>query len=340
MRLHVGIMGAGAIGVYLGGRLAAKGESDVTLIGRKPLADAIADHGLTLREFDHDDRVDAAKARIEEDASALSSCDVIFCCVKSGATEEVAKILAGVLEPGAVVVSLQNGMRNPEIIRAALPNSPVVPAVVSFNVIIRDGAVFQRTTSGPLIIETRPEGQDRPWVDALRAAGVEVEEVRPLAPEQWTKLLLNLNNAVGALSGAPTRDMILSRGYRRVIARLLDEALDVLDEAGIRPAKFRGVPLRVMSFIMKLPTPIVRLVIRAQLRVDPEARVSMWTDLERGRLTEVDFLNGEIVRLAGEHGGAAPINRRIVELVHQAERAGAGSPNMSPERLLRALAEG
>lgn len=60
--------------------------------------------------------------------------------------------------------------------------------------------------------------------------------------------------------------MILSRGYRRVIARLLDEALDVLDEADIRPAKFRGVPLRVMSFIMKLPTPVVRLVIRAQLR--------------------------------------------------------------------------
>ncbi|MBT8469142.1 MAG: 2-dehydropantoate 2-reductase, partial [Deltaproteobacteria bacterium] len=125
--------------------------------------------------------------------------------------------------------------------------------------------------------------------------------------------------------------------YRRVIAKLLDEALDVLDGAGIRPAKFRGVPLRVMSFIMKLPTPVVRLVIRAQLRVDPEARVSMWTDLERGRPTEVDVLNGEIVRVAGEHGGAAPINRRIAELVHEAERAGAGSPNMSPETLLRAL---
>jgi len=92
-----------------------------------------------------------------------------------------------------------------------------------------------------------------------------------------------------------------------------------------------------MSFIMKLPTPIVRVIIRAQLRVDPEARASMWTDLERGRVTEVDFLNGEIVRLADEHGVAAPINRRIVELVHEAERAGAGSPRMSAETLLRSL---
>jgi 2-dehydropantoate 2-reductase len=202
-----------------------------------------------------------------------------------------------------VVVSLQNGLRNPEVLRAALPRNPVLPAVVSFNVMIEEGAVFHRTTSGPLIIETRPEGQDQAWVDALRASGLEVEEVRPIAPEQWTKLLLNLNNAVGALSGAPTRDMILSRQYRRVITKLLDEALDVLHEAGIQPAKFHGVPLRLMSFILKLPTPIVRL--------------------------------------ADEHGTAAPINRRIAELVHEAERANTGSPQMSadtPFAMLRSAA--
>jgi len=338
--LHIGIMGAGAIGAYVGGRLAAKGEAKVTLIGRKPLADAVATHGLTLREFNHEDHVDATMVRIEEDPALLSSCDVVFCCVKAGATAEAAKALADALAPATVVVSLQNGLRNPEILREALPSNPVLPAVVSFNVIVHEGAVFHRTTSGPLIIETRPEGQDRAWVDALRASGIEFEEVRPIAPEQWTKLLLNLNNAVGALSGVPTRSMILSRQYRRVIALLLDEALDVLEQAGVQPAKFHGVPLRIMSFIMRLPTPIVRVVIRAQLRVDPEARVSMWTDFERGRLTEVDFLNGEIVRLAHEHGTEAPLNRRIVELVHEAERAGTGSPGISAETLLRSLERG
>jgi len=114
----------------------------------------------------------------------------------------------------------------------------------------------------------------------------------------------------------------------------------VLHEAGIRTANFHGVPLRVMAFILKLPTPIVRMVIRAQLRIDPEARTSMWTDLERGRPTEVDFLNGEIVRLADQHGIAAPINRRIAELVHEAERAGAGSPQMGAETLLRSFKHG
>ena len=339
-RLHIGVMGAGAIGGYVGARLAAKGATEVTLIGRKALADTIARHGVTLRELDHDAHVDPAMVRIEEDVHALSSCDVVFCCVKSGATAETAKILANVLEPTTVVVSLQNGLRNPEVLSAALPRNPVLPAVVDFNVIICEGAVFHRTTSGSLIIETRAEGQDQPWVDALRAAGLEVEEVRPIAPEQWTKLLLNLNNAVSALSGVPTRDMILSRPYRRVIATLINEGLDVLHEAGIRTANFHGVPLRVMAFILKLPTPIVRMVIRAQLRIDPEARTSMWTDLERGRPTEVDFLNGEIVRLADQHGIAAPINRRIAELVHEAERAGAGSPQMGAETLLRSFKHG
>ncbi len=338
-RLHIGIMGAGAIGGYVGGRLAANGAVKVTLIGRRGLADAVAKDGLTLRDFGQEDRVDATKIRIEEEPRLLSSCDAVFCCVKAGATTEVAKILANVLPPTTVVVSLQNGIRNHEILREALPANPVLPAVVGFNVIVRDSTVFQRALSGPLIIETRPEGQDRAWVDALTAAGVDVEELRPIAPEQWTKLLSNLNNAVGALSGASTRDMILSRQYRRVMTLLLDEALDVLDQAGVRAAKFRGVPLRVMSFIMKLPTPIVRLVVRAQLRVDPEARVSMWTDLERRRPTEVDFLNGEIVRLAERHGMDAPANRRIVGLVHEAERAGAGSPQMDAGTLLRTLEE-
>ena len=75
-------------------------------------------------------------------------------------------------------------------------------------------------------------------------------------------------------------------------------------------------------------TPLVRLVTRAQMKVDPEARSSMWQDLDRGRPTEVEYLNGEIVRIAERVGRAAPLNRRMVELVHDAERDGPGSPNL------------
>lgn len=336
-RLHIGVIGAGAIGCYVGGRLAATGVADVTLVGRQWLADVVLERGITLRELDRDDLVAPEDIRFVTDPHELSSCDVILCCVKSGATAETAAQLAGILRPGGIVVSLQNGLRNAEILRSHLPQSHVVDAIVDFNVIMRDRAVLQRTISGPLTIETKSEPTHQPWVNALRVAGLEVVEVDPIGPEQWTKLLANLNNAINALAGIPTREMILSRQYRKVIAALLDEGLDVLEGAGVRAAKFRGVPLRVMSFILKLPTPIVRLVIGAQLRMDPDARTSMAQDLERHRLTEVDFLNGEIVSLAEANSRDAPLNRRIVKLVHEAERAGTGSPRIDAKTLLELI---
>lgn len=336
-RPRIGVIGAGAVGCYVGGRLAAGAVADVTLVGRQWLADAVVDQGMTLRELDHDDFVAAKDIRFGVDMQALSSCDVVLCCVKSGDTANTAAQLAGILRPGAIVVSLQNGLRNGDTLRVHLPQNPVVDAIVDFNVIMRDHAVFQRTTSGPLTVETKSEPQHQVWVDALRAAGLEVVEVDAIEAEQWTKLLVNLNNAINALAGVPTREMILCRPYRSVVAMLLDEGLDVLEEAGVRTAKFRGVPLRVMSFILKLPTPIVRLVIAAQLRMDPEARTSMAQDLERRRLTEVDFLNGEIVSLAESNSRDAPLNRRIVELIHEAERAGEGSPNLDAKALLQGI---
>lgn len=335
--LHIGIMGAGSIGCYVGGRLAADATTQVTFVGRASLAEEIQRHGLTLREFDYDEHVDASKIHFETDARALASCDVVLVCVKSGATADAARALAQALDAKAIVVSLQNGLRNSPLLHERLPRNRVVAGVVGFNVVMKDGAVVHHTTTGPLILETKNTPDDRAWVRALSSAGIEVEEVDDIAPERWAKLLVNLNNAVSALSGAPTREMILSRRYRQVMTMLLDEALEVLDAAGIRPAKFRGVPLRLMSFILKLPTPIVRVVVRAQLRVDPESRASMWQDLERGRLTEVDFLNGEIVLLAAAHSMDAPLNRRLVELVHDAERAGTGCPRMHADALLRAL---
>jgi 2-dehydropantoate 2-reductase len=173
--------------------------------------------------------------------------------------------------------------------------------------------------------------RQRELVAALEQAGLDVELHRDLARHQWTKLLVNLNNAISALSDAPTRELLLSPGFRRVIAAVMREALRVLHVAGVRPARLRGVPVGLMPFVLRLPTPLVRLVTRSQVKVDPDSRSSMWEDLARGRPTEVDYLNGEIVRLAEQHGIDAPLNRRIVELVHAAE--GKGSPKLDAAAL-------
>ncbi|RYE89431.1 MAG: 2-dehydropantoate 2-reductase, partial [Myxococcales bacterium] len=142
-----------------------------------------------------------------------------------------------------------------------------------------------------------------------------------------------LNNAVSALTDAPTRDLVFEPRYRRILAALIGEALDVMRAAGVRPARLGAIPPALLPVVLGLPTPLLRVVARAQLRIDPQARSSMWEDLMRGRLTEVDFLNGEIVRLAEKAGVPAPCNRRITALVHEAEFRGPGSPRMPAERL-------
>ena len=334
MSLRIGIVGAGAIGCFVGGKLVAAGDAQVIFVGRPRLKDEIAAHGLTVQDLGGATvHLAADRIRFDTELAAVAGCDAILCCVKSGQTRETAAALAPLIRADAVVASLQNGIGNAEILREELPGRTVLPGVVSFNVVPHPAAVFHQTTSGPLMFGLGDDPRARAVTAALAAAGLDVEVRADLAPDQWTKLIVNLNNAVSALSGAPTRELLLSPGYRKVIAAVAAEALGVLRAAKIRPAKLRGVPIGFMPTVMRLPTPLVRLVTGSQIKVDPKARSSMWEDLQRGRQTEVEYLNGEIVRLAERNGVDAPLNRRIVELVHEAEQAGSGSPQLGAETL-------
>jgi 2-dehydropantoate 2-reductase len=150
---------------------------------------------------------------------------------------------------------------------------------------------------------------------------------------------MNVNNAVGALTDVPTQRLVFEEEYRRIVRALIEESLRVLDEADVKPARLGPLPPKLFPYLLRLPSAMVKLLSRVQVAIDPEARSSMWDDLSRGRLTEVDFLNGEIVRLAGSCGTEAPLNAQIVRLVHKAEREAKGSPRLSARELWDALNE-
>lgn len=326
-RPTIGIMGAGAVGCFVGGQLIAADSADVVMVGRKRLRDELAASGMTLVDLEAEPiEVEAEKLNYTTDPGALAKCDTVLCCVKSGQTAEVADLLDKTIAPGAVVASLQNGVSNTGVLRERLGERRVIPSIVSFNVVSKGDGVFHRATSGPLMFGV--DGDPPMMIAALERTQIEVETADDLEPHQWTKLVVNLNNAVGALSGAPTRDLLLEPAYRKVIKAVVSEALSVLKAAEIKPASLRGIPLWIMPLVLRMPTPIVKLVTRKQLKVDPEARSSMWQDLDRRRLTEVDYLNGEIVKLAARVGSKAPVNQRIVDLVHAAEERREGSPDL------------
>ena len=151
---------------------------------------------------------------------------------------------------------------------------------------------------------------------------------------QYGKLIMNLNNAVNALSGIPLKSQLGDRQYRLVMAKVLSEALAVLKAEGITPARTGKVIPKLMPKIMKLPNFLFNVVASSTLKIDPEARSSMYEDLALGRRTEIDYLNGEIVRLGEKNHIATPVNKHIVNLIKQHEVAQKGSPHLPANALL------
>ena len=311
----IAVYGAGGIGCYVGGRLAATG-TPVTFVGRPRMAAELATNGLRLTDYLGAD-LRVQDVRFETTPSGAAGADLVLMTVKSAATEGAAAELAGVLKPGAVVVSFQNGTRNGELLRSRLTEQVVITGMVPFNVLNRGAGVFHQGTEGALDIQQ--DAALTPYLSAFERAGLPLTQHEDILPVQWAKLLLNLNNPINALSNLPLRDELSQRSYRRCLAAAQAETLEILDAAGIRPAQLLAIPMHRFPTVLRLPDFLFRRLASKVLAVDPLARTSMWEDLEAGRPTEIDYLNGEVVRLARSLGRTAPVNERLVGLIHAAE---------------------
>jgi 2-dehydropantoate 2-reductase len=326
---RIAVFGAGSIGCYVGGAWAAAGL-DVTLIGRERFAKAIADHGLTISDFS------GWKQRIEPsfstDPAALSDADVIVVAVKGGSTAQAAQAIARHARAGATVVSFQNGIGNKSILADALGDRfRLVQGMVPYNVIHLGDGRFHKGVAGKLMAEDVPAM--RALADQVAGSREPLRLSDDMAGVLWGKLLINLNNAVNALSGLTLKEELAQRGYRRVVAASQREALRILRRAGIEPARAGPMSPRMIPRVINSPDWLFKTLLARRWKIDDKARSSMSDDLLSGRKTEIDQLNGEVVRLADSLGLDAPVNRRIVELVRAAE---AGAPPLSPAELERA----
>jgi 2-dehydropantoate 2-reductase len=314
----IAVFGAGAIGCWVAGYLALGGDH-AWLIGRQRLVDELAGRPLTISELGAPSRTTLG-FHTTTDPAVAASADVTFVAVKSTQTAEAGAALARVLPANAVVVSLQNGVRNADVLRAALPECRVLAGMVPFNVIRRAPGAYHRATAGTLMIEDAPAAAV--VLAAAKRAGLPIEARRDMLAVQWAKLVLNLNNAINALSGLPLAEELGQRDYRRVLAAAQREALAALARANQPLAQLTPVPARWLPRILELPDLAFRLAARQMLAIDPSARSSMWDDFEARRPTEIDYLQGEVVALAERHGLTAPVNAALVKLVRIAEGGG------------------
>ena len=328
-------MGAGSVGCFVGGLTQLAGVP-VHFVGRPRVLAALRKHGLRLTDQDGLDRhIPALELRLHEEVPVGLKPDLTLLCVKSGATAEAATTLGLTLPLGTPVLSLQNGIGNAVTAAAVAPQLHWHAGMVPYNIAEIAPGHYHRGTGGALAAQGNPEDLAlAAWQTALARVGMRLDLHADLAPVQWGKLLLNLNNPVNALSGLPLREQLLQRGYRRVLAALQEEALDLLDAAHRPVAQLTPLPPRRLLTLLRLPTPLFRLAAARMLRVDIHARSSMADDLSQGRTTEIDALCGEIVRLARTIGRSAPLNQRMLHLVQSWPKR---RQPYSPTELLREL---
>lgn len=328
------IAGAGSIGCYVGGMLRAGGRQ-VSLLARPRAIDDIRTNGLTVTSFNGiEHRLSASEIALSDDPAILADADIVLVAVKSGDTPAMADLIARHAQPHVIVVSLQNGVGNVPVLQSRLPGRAVLAGMVPFNVIALGHGQFHRATSGDILIDKDADGT----ADKISVRDFPVRAADNMIGVQWGKLLLNLNNALNALSGLPLRDQFAQREWRILFADEMREALAAIRAEGIAPVASTPLPANWTPCILKLPDFAFRAVAAPMVKIDPKARSSMWEDLERGRGTEIDHLQGLIVALADKHGLRAPLSAATITLIRKAEAAGKGSPRLTPGDIRAAVA--
>ncbi|GLU32837.1 ketopantoate reductase family protein [Trinickia caryophylli] len=306
--MRFAVLGAGAVGCYFGGMLALHGH-DVAFIGRPSHVDAMRHGGLRLQTRAFDKRV-AVSASIDIDAAA--SADVVFVCVKSIDTAQAARQLRHVLAPQAIVVSLQNGVDNAALLRAEISQPVICAAVYVASEMASPGHLLHHGR-GDLAIEASPHSESLAQV--LRAAGIPTEISDDVRATLWQKFTLNCAyNAVSAIVQLPLGEMPHRDALRATMREVVTECVAVAAAEGIR---FADEPARIVE--------------RIEATIPAGQYSSTAQDLARGKWSEIDYLNGAVVRRGLAAGIGTPVNQtlhllvKMLEAKHARDRPASGA---------------
>jgi 2-dehydropantoate 2-reductase len=295
---RIAVMGAGAVGCYYGGMLARAGH-DVTLIGRAQHVEAVRRGGLRVETKAFDERVGM---KASEEASGVRGAKLVLFSVKSPDTERAGAALAPHLDPDAVVLSLQNGVDNAERLAATLGRE-VISAVVYVATEMAGPGHVRHHGRGELVIG--PSASSAVIAAAFGAAGVPVEVSDNVIGALWAKLIVNCAyNALSAITQLPYGRLVQADGVPTVMGDVVHECLAVARATGV------DVPGDMHQAVPRIAQSM------------PGQLSSTAQDLARGKPTEIDHLNGLVVRKGEALGVPTPANRILLALVKLLEEKG------------------
>ena len=294
---RVVVVGAGAVGGYFGGLMARAG-APVVMIGRKAFVDAVHRAGLFLDTLHFQERVQVEAC---DDLGAAYGADLVLFCVKTTDNAATARALAPFLAPHAIVVSLQNGVDNVEQIRAAA-SIDVLPVVVYVAASVEDPGHVKHVGRGDLIVSSK-SAKAKGVAEIFVRAGIPCRLSDNIDGELWTKLIWNCAlNAVSALGQAKYGQIAESTEARELVGTVVDEVLAVARAAHIVLPGLQDSEA-AMAGAMKIATQMAG------------ALSSTAQDINRGKRTEIDSLNGYISRRGAALGVSTPVNHILYTLV-------------------------
>jgi len=331
--MKVSVLGAGAIGSMFGGLLRQHNpELELVLVAR-------GEHGAAMRNSGKVGLIGPwgrydVPVMVTDKPAEIRRSDLVLFTVKSQATEEAIRAAAPFIDD-AIVVSIQNGI-NHRILAQFIRHDSLVMGMTATNMAVLEPGSVSLQLNGATILGSVP-GRDATKAvgtaaTLLRSTGLPVDPHPNVLGVQYNKLAINVLGYASCLSASNfITEAILDKPWRRSVALpLLRECIAAYDAAGIELARIPGVPdvYGFRRFLRLLEVPLLGAALRAGARAKFNRKpivFSLYQDLLRKKATEIDFINGEIVRLLNERGGDAPYNALVVQMVHELEARGDGT---------------
>jgi 2-dehydropantoate 2-reductase len=298
--MKISVIGAGAMGSLFGGRLSAAGNDVILYDINREHVSAVNSAGLKIETLANG-AIEIVRPEATDNPERLKSSDVFIVFVKSTATETAAATFKPVAGPDTIVITLQNGLGNEEILKKYFGSAQTAAGVTSQGATFAGPGHIKHAGSGPthLCMSDKNNAKLKPFISELKKAGFEAGAEENIESLVWSKLIINVGiNALTALTGMKNGRLLNYSGTKEIMKDLVTEAVGVA---------------RAMEIRLTYDNPLEMVYSVAEKTA--LNRSSMLQDFDRGSATEIDFINAAIVREADRLGMPVPVNRTISALV-------------------------
>ena len=314
--MKIAVIGAGAIGNLVAGYLRLKGE-EVSLVGHAESARQIKENGLVISGVRGNFNI-----KIDVDSHLSYKPDLVILATKTQDIEEALKENLSFIRE-AIVLTTQNGVRADDLVSKFVPKEKIISSIVMFGATYLEPGKVVHNFEGNWIIG-KIFGKNNEQVKAISEVlskafpSIVTEDIRGM---KYLKIFVNANNCIPAILGKSMQEAFSDIEVSRISIAIWKEGLEVIKKAGINLVSLPDFPLERLMKLTAMPTQEAAKIysgIMMNLSKEP-LYGSILQSIKRGKASEIDYINGEFASLAQKNGFEAPLNKKLVEMVHQVE---------------------